>query len=275
MDGNFDWSYVYVGPPDHLHVDQGSSFISSEFKSNATAEGIEVVEAPIENPESMSHTERYHGPFRNAFDKLRKDLPKEPLQDILRHAVYCVKNTVGPEGLCPALCVFGTLPKPIRASPSPDQLTRTRAIDSTITLVENEYAKRKVQFSLKYREPYGKERSDLRSLPFGAPVRVYRKASNKWEGPYKFISIDGDTVCLQLPQGRRIFRSYAVKPVHEFPTSFEVSENFTIDAPQHLPDMKISGDILNLLFDCAMAPELVPNSDHYFIASRKKELDGL
>lgn len=131
-----------------MHVDQDSSLISAELKSNASTEGINVVESPIENPESMSNTERYHGTVRTTFERIKKDLLKEPIYDVLRHAVYCVKNTVGLEGLCPALCVFGTLPKPIRASPSPDHLTRARVIDYAITLLEKEYAKKKYSLAL-------------------------------------------------------------------------------------------------------------------------------
>ena len=41
---------------------------------------------------------------------------------------------------------------------------------------------------------------------------VYRTTTKLWEGPFKFISIDGETVVVQLARGRRIFRSTCVKP---------------------------------------------------------------
>lgn len=61
------WSSVYLGPPDFLRVDHGSNLVLAECKSCAQAEGISVLEAPIECPQTMSHVERYHTPLRTAF----------------------------------------------------------------------------------------------------------------------------------------------------------------------------------------------------------------
>ena len=57
------WSHVYAGPPDFLRIDQGSNFISREFKDKADTSGISLIEAPVGSPNSMSHGERYHGPL--------------------------------------------------------------------------------------------------------------------------------------------------------------------------------------------------------------------
>lgn len=59
----------------------------------------------------------------------------------------------------------------------------------------------------------GESSTSLRSLLAGSPVYVYRTRSNSWEGPFPLIQIEGETVVLQLPFGRRIFRSNVVKPV--------------------------------------------------------------
>lgn len=78
-------------------------------------------------------------------------------------------------------------------------------------LISKEHAKRKIAFGLKYRGPYGKEQTDLDKLTFGAPILIYRHKSGKWEGPFKFISKENETVCAQLPHGRKIFSSHVVK----------------------------------------------------------------
>lgn len=70
------WSRVYLGPPDFLHVDQGSNFVSAELAANATADGVTVLEAPIESPSTMSHVERYHAPLRVAYSKIRDSMPR-------------------------------------------------------------------------------------------------------------------------------------------------------------------------------------------------------
>lgn len=42
------WTFLYFGPPDYLDMDQGSNYKSREFKAGAAAEGIIMLEAPIE-----------------------------------------------------------------------------------------------------------------------------------------------------------------------------------------------------------------------------------
>lgn len=264
------WTHVYMGPPDYLRLDQGSQFTSHEFISSATSTGIELLHSPIENPASMSHVERYHAPLRKAFQKLEADLPKEKAADILQMAVHCVNSTIGPEGLCPTLCVFGAIPKPARNCPAPQQIERARAIDDAIREVEREQTKRKVTFGLRYRGPYGKERSDLDNLHFGAPVRVYRPKTDIWEGPFKFIWKDNETVCVQLPNGRKLFRSHVVKHDRSHNT-----EDTMIDKPT---SEEITPEALCCLFQ---EPKLNANhilvTDHnnQFRDSRQQELRGL
>ena len=84
----------------------------------------------------MSHVERYHGPLRTAYKKLATELPTENKCDLLQLAVSATNNTVGPEGLCPTLCVFGSIPRPARKSIAIDQLSRAKAIDNAIKEVD-------------------------------------------------------------------------------------------------------------------------------------------
>ena len=245
------WSNVYMGPPDFLKVDQGTQFVSKEFKASVQFSGIELLEAPIESPATMSHVERYHGPLRTAFQKLQAGLPEENSTNLLQMAVHCVNSTVGPEGLCPCLCVFGAIPSPIRHVPAPSQVSRAQAIDIAMNEVQRHHAKTKVQFALRYRGPFGKERDDLDKLPFGSQVLVYRETTSKWEGPFKFIFKDGETVCLELGHGRRIFRSNVVKP---YTSSSDYSQ------------------------ERAEVHAALQSFDEYqpdYISSRRKELDGL
>ncbi len=89
-------------------------------------------------------------------------------------AVYCINSTVGPESICPILCVFGAIPSPARRTPATLQVARAAAIDDAIKVVDKEHIKRKLQLSKSYRGPYGKESKVLDSLPFGSRVLVFR-----------------------------------------------------------------------------------------------------
>ena len=209
------WIRTYLGPPDHLRVDQGSNFISKHFLASADAEGIKVLEAPIESPSTMSHVERYHKPLRAAYMKIRDSLPKtETDSDCLKLAVKAVNDTVGPEGLCPTLLVYGAIPRPPRRTPADTQIERARALDQATKEVQKEQAKRRVAFALRHPcSPKAKEQeAKLEKLPAGAAVLVYRDKTKTWQGPFPFVSIQDNTVVVQLPTGRKIFRSMSVKP---------------------------------------------------------------
>ena len=210
------WTHTYMGPPDFLAVDQGSAYISEEFKRNAAADGIIMEEAPIESPGSIGIVERYHAPLRSAYVKLRQTLSKGDVRDdeCLRMAVYATNCTMGPEGLVPMLLVFGALPRPARTTPSPSQLMRQEAMEQAKKAVATEQAKRRLAFALRHpSSPKSKETSlALQNLPSGSLVLVYRTKSKRWEGPFRYISCEGETVVVQLQRGRRIFRTTCVKP---------------------------------------------------------------
>lgn len=44
------WVHAYMGPPDHLAVDQGSAYVSREMKAALKSSGVKIEEDPIENP---------------------------------------------------------------------------------------------------------------------------------------------------------------------------------------------------------------------------------
>lgn len=209
------WNLVYVGPPDHLSVDQGTKYVSKEMRENLAAEGVTLHEAPVENPGTIGTVERYHAPLRSAYNKIRMELSKETSDiECLRMAVFAVNSTMGPAGLCPILLVFGVIPRPARMNPSITQIERSKAIDNAMIEVEKEQVRQRIAFGIKTRgNPKGMESSEkLRQLPAGARVLVYRTKSKSWEGPFTFISIEGETVVVQLKFGRSIFRSSCVKP---------------------------------------------------------------
>lgn len=70
------WTRVYLGPPDHLKVDQGSYFVLKVFLDCAQTAGISIIEAPVESPSTMTHVERYHAPLRKAYNKIRSSMAK-------------------------------------------------------------------------------------------------------------------------------------------------------------------------------------------------------
>jgi hypothetical protein len=78
---------------------------------------------------TMSHVERYHGPLRSAFTRIRADLPGSvPDEEVLQSAVNVVNDTIGPEGLTPFLLVYGSITRRAQSIPADTQLQRARAV---------------------------------------------------------------------------------------------------------------------------------------------------
>lgn len=82
--------------------------------------------------------------------------------------------------------------------------------------IQKNIAQSKISFAMKHTNaPKGLESSiPLRDLLGGAPV-IWREKSDSWEGPFPFVHIDGETVVVHLPHGRKLFRSTVVKPTND------------------------------------------------------------
>lgn len=179
------WSRAYLGPSEFLRVNQGSNFVSRKFLDSADAEDIVSFQAPIESPSTMSHVELYHGPFRTAYLKIRAEMPRaETDADSLQMAVKALNDSIGPEGLCPTLLVYGTNTRPAQRCSTESKPQRARAMKIAMDAVPTEQAKRKFFFGLRhFSGPKGKEsRLCLTELPAVAQVYVYRERLKSSDG---------------------------------------------------------------------------------------------
>lgn len=105
------WCLKYIGPPDHIAVDQGSAYTSAEMRGYMASQGITLRDAPIECPGSIGVVERYHDPLKAAYKKIWSEMgTSASAAECLKHAVYDTNTSSGPEGFFPTLLVFGALP---------------------------------------------------------------------------------------------------------------------------------------------------------------------
>lgn len=154
----------------------------------------------------------------NSVLKDTQDTPRtETDNDCLQLAVKAVNDTLGPEGLCPTLLVYGSIPRPLRRTPAETQIRRAEALDMAMKLVQKEQAKRKIALAMRHPGgPKAKEHeAELQRLPAGAPVLVNREKTKRCEGPFLFINVEGSTVVVQTPSGRKSFRSHVVKSANK------------------------------------------------------------
>lgn len=93
----------------------------------------------VESLSSIGVDDRYHAPLRGAYNKVREEKDNDfGEHECLRMDIFAVNATVGPEGLCPILLVFGALPRPARAMTAPFQIHRSITIEKAMRDVEKE-----------------------------------------------------------------------------------------------------------------------------------------
>ncbi|KAI0994279.1 hypothetical protein K3495_g13903, partial [Podosphaera aphanis] len=208
------WIDTYQGPPDIIVADAGKNFTSQEFIKNADALAITVKIVPVESHNSVGKVERYHLLLRRSFDIIKDEL-KDCSCDrniILQMAVKAVNDSAGPDGIVPTLLVFGAYPRLTKESPSsPTFNKRAESIRKAMKEIREIKARRLVNDALSTRN--GPSSTETLALPLQSDVRVYRE-NKGWTGPYKLISINGETCMIDMPHGPTPFRSVVVKPYY-------------------------------------------------------------
>ncbi|CCU76925.1 integrase and RNaseH domain-containing protein [Blumeria hordei DH14] len=207
------WIDVYLGPPDYIMHDAGTNFASDEFRKSAKSMAINVKEVPIEAHNSIGKVERYHAPLYRAFEVILEELQdKTNLDLILQMAIKAINDTAGPDGIVPTLLVFGAYSRMTKDSPpSPSITKRAEAIRKATLEVRRLYAQRQVKDALSMKN--GPNTNSLLNLPLQSDVRVWRE-KEKWTGPSKLISMNGENCTIQMPHGPATFRSTVVKPYY-------------------------------------------------------------
>lgn len=109
---------VYVGPPDFFSPDQCSSYISNEMRQNLEAARVRLNEAPVENSGKLALSNGISPALRAAYRKINAQIPQNiTYAKCLNMAVFSTNDTVGPDGLCPILFVFGVIPRRVPSIP--------------------------------------------------------------------------------------------------------------------------------------------------------------
>lgn len=148
------WASFYIGFPNKLHVDQGNAFTSPRWKKLARSVGITMKYSGVESRNSLGAGERYHGPLRRIFQKIKKDTPKVSDSYALRLAVHAMNSTMGPEGLTPTLLVFGVQPRfPFMNTDLPQQRDRREALKNAGTEMEQITSEQRIHIALKKKLP--------------------------------------------------------------------------------------------------------------------------
>ena len=72
------WSTTYIGFPECMLTDQGSVFVSKDWKSNCSMAEIKLFHTGTESHNSLGLCQKYHSTLRTIYQKLRSDRPNLP-----------------------------------------------------------------------------------------------------------------------------------------------------------------------------------------------------
>jgi hypothetical protein len=187
--------------------------------------GIKVKIVPVEAHNSIRIVERYHGPIRRAYFIITAEIQGINKDMALQMAFKAINDTAGPDGLVPTLLVYSALPRMVEYdAPSPSVAQRSAALKKAMTEIQKLRAKRQVDDALNTRN--GPSTTDIHELTLNSDVLVWREGNTgqpgSWEGPYKLVTIDGESCVLALPRGNTTFRSTSVKPFNVPDVEIEV-----------------------------------------------------
>lgn len=71
------------------------------------------------------------------------------------------------------------------------------------------FAKRQVKTAFCARN--GLRTSDVRKIPLGSSILMYNTCSDRWEGPFTLVHVEGEVPTVLLPHGSTIFGSTSVR----------------------------------------------------------------
>ena len=211
------WIDTYLGPPEQITVDAGKQFASKEFAEYADVQGMKIKIVPVEAHHSIGIVERYHGPIRRAYKIITDEIKDISADMALQMAFKAVNDTAGPDGLVPTLLVFGAYPRMTEQdAPSATVAQRAHAVRRAMAEIQRLRAKRQVNDALNTRN--GPSTTTVHDLALNSDVLLWREGNagktGHWDGPFKLVSMDGESCVLAVPYGNATFRSTSIKPFY-------------------------------------------------------------
>ncbi|POS84828.1 hypothetical protein EPUL_003421 [Erysiphe pulchra] len=154
--------------------------------------------------------------------------------------------------------------------PAPSISIRAAAIKKAMLKVSKLCAKRQVTDVLRTRnDPITND------IPIGSDVLVWRVHENSWNGPYKILTVNGETGTVQMPYGPVNFRLVNIKQYnHPIDTEPENKHVFALknpDVPRRRQPTRNAGLLVRYRDDIYIKERFSPN----FTDSRRKKLNGL
>jgi len=249
------WVNIYAGFPEHMMTDQGSQLVSARFHELAIHFGVKVDHTPVESHNSNGLVERYHGPLRRTYEKIRLEYKGLSDELALSCAVHAANQTLGPEGIVPVTLVFGIFPR--IGTKLPNQPERVRALLAAREEMRVIMAKSKVARALKRAVPPSADEV----YAVGDQVLVFREEPEGFVGPFMIEQLDCKTVYIRDGNSLRPFSRAQIK-------HFKQAEDQQAEATETIRQV---GSSVAQDFQITHITEIISSSDQRASDPRMKE----
>jgi hypothetical protein len=204
------WVCRYVGAPDSIRTEYGSQFVAAEFQTLAAEMNISCSPVPVESAHSMGIGERYHGPVRRIFERLRIAHPSVDKDLVLDIAVKACNDTIGVDGLVPTLLLYGVYPRVPLKDAASGAVPQSQRLTMMIS-ARDEYSS--IIDELRLRTARSVQTATYPTdLVYNEPMMVFRTTSRRWEGPYRFLGDSPHGFMFSLPSGEsKLYQKPAVR----------------------------------------------------------------
>ena len=152
-----------------------------------------------------------------------------------------------------------------------------------MTEVAKIHAKRQMTDALRARN--GPDTMPIHDTPIGSDVLVWRAHQRTWTGPFRLISMEGETCTIEMPNGHSSFRSTAVKPYnkpddddHEHPAHEQHDHQHDLPVPPRRNPARrrqLPARFQNTADVAIYLSEPLPRRGPTFEEPRRRELNGL
>ncbi len=190
------WACMYVGMPNSMLADQGSAFLSDEWRHACELNSIHLIPTGTESHNSLGSGEAYHAYLRWTFNEIQEESPSVTDDVLLALSVKAINDCTGPKELCPTLLVFGSVPQ--LPSPSlrdhPTIAQRHRAVPLARAEYERIVIDQRIQMAANKPTPVA---TNATYAP-GDLAYVYRERLRRFTGPHLVASVHGKNLRLNI-----------------------------------------------------------------------------
>lgn len=261
------WATIYVGFPESLLTDQGSVFLSRDWKFNCELAEIELLHTGTESHNSLGAGETFHDYLRRVFQKSMADHKSVAPDVVLALSIKAINSTVGPQGLCPQLLVFGVLPRlpDMSMKDFPNHRERMRVLTTARKEFERITAEKVIKRGLRKMPPPAANHV----YQPGDFVFVYLEGLKHYTCPHPIAEINGKNARLHLGKrtGPRSFNISQLRPAGTRDQQSKDGDESSTHTAQYNPDVEyttvlwtedlMTGDPREALFDDAKRQEIL------------------